>query len=825
MPKITFLEAANRTRLSKEFSKQGKQSYPMYVNKFTSHIHDIPATNVGWDTQYQLMKKHAPLGHCLLKGQLDRPLVNEPRKGHTDRYQKTETLVLDIDGLELEGYTIPESISSTDIKDIAERIVKLLPPIFSNSSYIATASASLGLKQNLICMHLDFYLSAEVNPMRLKDWITWLNLNIKDFSTQVSLNTSGLSLSYPIDRTLAQNDKLIYCAPPTFIPPLIDPVEERIVLVKKDNPTVDISILLKQVNVEANTQAIKDTVIALRKSAGLKRRTPKTRYVTLEDGHKTEVLENPDQARITYAYHTIEYCYFNINNGDSNAYWCPIGNPRIVYTFKDEPPFEMQRVDADFHEWYTEEFKDEIRGAANLRPFIFRDFWTDVHYNAVFDENNNNIPRIASANKSNLGDFMLEHGLAMPEPIPTWDYVFDPSTDKQIDFQRQWLNKYQPTDYLLNAKPLENIELTYGDATLLQNYCPTIYKIIWHLVGDSSLEYEHFINWLAYGVKRRCKTTTAWVFSGVEGTGKGVFYHKVLVPLIGNRYSVMRKLSDFDDQFNAWQETNLITVVDEARINDVASSSRTMNFLKNFITEPYGKVRVMRVDSLVDKPLYNNVMFYTNNQDALKLSATDRRFNIGIHQELSLIRAYPKIRQEIDDLLPKELQIFTNFLTTYSEDEDQARTPLENEAKLQMREASMTWIEEYSFAIRTGNLDFFVKFVDMEPTAINEITTFEAAQRFIKSWIADVDQRKSFVTVAQLRTVYTCLNDATISAVKFGKLLARNGIITINRRGKGRGLVVDWKLDTYERTPLINEHFSDRDKEAYKCQNEPQQTH
>jgi len=654
--------------------------------------------------------------------------------------------------------------------------------------------------------------------MRLKDWITWLNINIKDLSSQVTLNASGLSLSYPIDRTVAQNDKLIYCAPPTFIPPLIDPVKDRIVLVKKDNPTVDISVLIKQVNVEANTQAVKDKVIALRKEAGLKRRVPKTRYVTLEDGFKTEVLENPDQARITYSYHTKEYCYFNINNGDSNAYWCPLGSPHIVYTFKDEPPFEMQRVDNDFYEWYVEEFKDEIRGAANLRPFIFRDFWTDVHYNAVFDENNNNIPRIASANKSNLGDFMLEHGLAMPEPIPTWDYMFDPTTNKQIDFDRQWLNKYQPTEFLLQATPIEDAEFSYGDATLLQNYCPTIYKLIKHIVGDGSLEFEHFINWLVYGIKRKRKTTTAWVFSGVEGTGKGVFYHRVLAPLIGNRYSVMRKLSDFDDQFNAWQETNLLTVVDEARINDVASASRTMNFLKNFITEPYGKVRVMRVDSLVDKPLYNNVMFYTNNQDALKLSATDRRFNIGLHQEQSLINAHPTIRQEIDDLIPKELQQFANFIETFTENEHQARTPLENEAKLQMREASMTWIEEYCFALQTGNLDFFVKFVDMDPSAINEITTFEAAQRFIKSWIADVNQRKSFVTVAQLRTVYTCLNNATISAVKFGKLLSRNGLTTSNRRGKGRGVVVEWKLDTYDRTVLINEHFSDRDKEAYKCQ-------
>ncbi len=822
MPKLTFLEASNGVKLSKEFTTQGKQSYPMSVKNFTSHIYDIKPDAVGWDQQHLLMVKHAQSGHCMLRGELDRPLKNEPRKGHTDRYRKTQTLTLDIDGLELSGYTVPKTISSTDIEDMAERIVKLLPMEFAHATYIATASASLGQKGNRICIHLDFMLASTINPMRLKDWITWLNLNIEALASKISLNASGLSLSYPIDRTVAQNDKLVYCAPPTFTG-LTDPVTDRIILVKKLYPSVDIDKLLSVVNVEANSQAILAKVSSLRKEQGLRTRSARTRFVASDDGTRTEVLENPDRARLTKAYHNEEFCYFNLNDGDSNAYWCPIANPRIVYTFKDEPPFEMQRVDPDFYEWYLVEFKDEIRGASNVKPFVFRDFWSDIHYNALFDEATGNIPKIASANKQNLGDFMEEHGLALPEPIPSWDYVFEPQTNKQIDFNRQWLNKYIPTEYSRNVTKIEGLEIGYGDATTLKDHCPTIYTIIWHLVGDSSIEFEHFINWLSFVFNKKDKTGTAWVFSGIEGTGKGLLYHKILAPIIGHSYSVMRKLVDFEDQFNAWQEMNLMTVVDEARISDSASTSKTMNFLKNFITEPYGKIRKMRVDSTQDSKLYNNIIFFTNNNDAMLLSASDRRFNVGMHQNNTLLAAYPQVNKAIDDDLPNELQAFANYLHTFETDERRARTPLDNEAKAAMRVASMTWVDEFCACINTGNLDFLAGFLDMDPASMMEITTFEAAQRFIKSWVADAGVRKSYPSVAELRTVFTCINDKTISAVKFGKLLARHGLKTKQRKLHGRGLEVSWALTEYNRDDLIATHFTPKDIEVYKCN--PEITH
>src|SRR5438067_7556226 len=46
-----------------------------------------------------LLKKHAALGHTLLKGEVSRPLVSESRKGSTDSNGLTDWIVLDLDGL------------------------------------------------------------------------------------------------------------------------------------------------------------------------------------------------------------------------------------------------------------------------------------------------------------------------------------------------------------------------------------------------------------------------------------------------------------------------------------------------------------------------------------------------------------------------------------------------------------------------------------------------------------------------------------------------------------------------------------------------------
>ncbi len=96
---LQYLQASNGQPLTKSFTRNPdgsieKSPYPR-IKPFTSSEESIENT----DELFESMQQHAATGHCLLKGQLDRPLVDESRAGHTTTYATTRWLVIDNDHL------------------------------------------------------------------------------------------------------------------------------------------------------------------------------------------------------------------------------------------------------------------------------------------------------------------------------------------------------------------------------------------------------------------------------------------------------------------------------------------------------------------------------------------------------------------------------------------------------------------------------------------------------------------------------------------------------------------------------------------------------
>jgi hypothetical protein len=94
--KTTFLKAA--TPLTKTFTKTPtgieKSNYPN-VYEVTSIEEEVPNLK----SLATVLNKHADLGHCMLKGNVAKPLVNQSRAGSTDPNAPTRLLLLDVDGL------------------------------------------------------------------------------------------------------------------------------------------------------------------------------------------------------------------------------------------------------------------------------------------------------------------------------------------------------------------------------------------------------------------------------------------------------------------------------------------------------------------------------------------------------------------------------------------------------------------------------------------------------------------------------------------------------------------------------------------------------
>ncbi|MBN86689.1 MAG: hypothetical protein CL885_04125 [Dehalococcoidia bacterium] len=825
---LTFLESANKTRLSKELKKAtGFIPYP-HVKKLNSHEHTISLDDFGLTTFENLIRDHGEKGHCLLKGELKQRLNNESRTGKTNRVAYSSLLVLDIDGITLPGYIAPNKFTSQDIKNLAETILRELPAEIQQCSYIAQASASLGLKANRISMHLFFMLTYPMPPKSIKLWLQHCNFESELFSSQLELSANGHSLKYPLDISVADNSKLIFIAPPTFEDPKDDPfakADDRIILVSNKNKSVDLAALMGDISPENIHQTNTKHKNQLRKDHGFSAKTEKVTTATV--GNRSEfILENPDRMSISILSNQYKpFITCNVNGGDSGAYYFNLKDATYMYNFKGEPIWSIEKADPDFYKSIFEIYEQEMQEDGQAKyPVVLRDFQTDIYYNGVFDPNLNQFDDefpLTPCSASSIEGFMRSHGRTRPDFVPDASVTFDPtSTEDAINLTTipYSINMYRKTKFMRLPSNGEKLEFTLGDSKKIGEHCPLIHKLLTHILGGQNLEVEHFTNWLAYIFQTKKKAKTAWVLQGVPGTGKGIFYTEVLRPLFGNAHVPMRALQNIEEQFNLYMRQALFLVVDEFHMGSAnAGTMKIADKLKNAITESTQTIRAMRSNQ-AEVPNFTNFIFLTNRADAVKIEEGDRRYNIAPRQEQKLENVYPEVIEGIDDIAG-ELNSFARILDSWKVNKQLVRTPIANNAKAHMAQVTMSVMEEFFAAVKAGNTKFFLDILDINLTNVMQGQEITTAQRFVKKWIAETQAPYSIIPMEHLRTVYTVLTEDRLSQREFQKRAERFGMKKERKREHGalrstaplRGVITHWKLETDELSEITEKYFDDKD--------------
>ena len=829
---ITFLEATNGLPLSKHYSKvSGFKPYP-HVKAVTSHKYKLSVDADGLQTFENLIREHGAKGHCLLKGNLKRDLVDESRAGQTNRTELTNLLVLDIDGIRLPKSTNSgDKLSSTDVTFLANQIVAELPIELRDVSYVAQASASLGLKGDKISMHIFMLLSVAMPAKSVKLWLQDCNFESDVFNEQMELSVNGQSLKYPLDTSVADNSKIIFIAPPSFESTRLDPFDsddDRIVKVDRGQPTLDLASLMSDISPQRcheKAQKHKDT---LRDAAGFSKRQTKIRVATI-DNQTEEVLSNPDKMAIAIVDETsFPYIRCNINGGDSGAYYFNMSKPTYMYNFKDEPLFEIEKADKDFYVSIFERYEERLEEVGHaVKPVVLRDYSTDTFFNGVYDPNTKQFAKeypLTPVAKNNIEDFFMNHGKVPPDFIPDGRVIFDPTSNEEaINFNQvpYYVNTYQRSDYVRNAQTPQ-VPLEIGHGQRIKDTCPLIHTIIYHILGNGDEEYERFINWLAYIYQTRKKTGVSWVLTGTQGTGKGIFYSKILRGLFGTPHVPMKFLQSMEEQFNLYMRDALFLVVDEFHMASASSSAGKMaDKLKNQITEPTITIRGMRSNQ-VEVESYTNYLFLTNRVDAVNIETGDRRYNIAPKQEEKLLDKFPGIAKQLDSgKLEKELYEFAGLMQTYKVDAHLAKTAINNLAKEQMRNVSMSVFEEFCQALKEGKLSYFTDILDINTATVLHSNEIEAAQRLVKSWIATATDPFAVIPMEHLRTVFHVQTEQNprLSQREFTKRMSRNGIETERKRpfGSGketnqiRGVVTTWQSNELELKRLQESYFTEHD--------------
>ena len=229
---ITFLSADRP--LTKSYTKLpdgtiSKSSYP-HAYEFTSHVEavtDLPGFLAA-------LNKHAAVGNCILKGIPTKTLVKESRAGSTNTQDATQWLCFDIDG-------IPDVVTTTT----ANGMVISSPYTLENfmqeiglptTSYVVQWSASYGIENKFIRCHVFVLMDRAVSAPLIKQWLIHINHSVATLKASQQLTKTGNSLTWPLDITTCQNDKLLYITPPV-LKGIKNPLgkQPRTELVKKTN--------------------------------------------------------------------------------------------------------------------------------------------------------------------------------------------------------------------------------------------------------------------------------------------------------------------------------------------------------------------------------------------------------------------------------------------------------------------------------------------------------------------------------------------------------------------------------------------------------------
>ena len=190
------------------------------------------------------------------------------------------------------------------------------------------------------------------------------------------------------------------------------------------------------------------------------------------------------------------------------------------------------------------------------------------------------------------------------------DYYFDPTrktitTENVFNIFEGLLAKQK--DHGLDIKPLlDHIRIVLAK-------------------GDEK-SYQYIMKWMKRSFFRLEKTNVAMVFIGMEGSGKGIFFQKFIMPfLFGIKYSITNdNIAQLLQQFNGFMAHKLFIVADESK-EKVSKSD--YDKLKSLITNVTREVEFKFKERKTVRDSLNYV-FCSNNFNTIPISETCRQFAV-----------------------------------------------------------------------------------------------------------------------------------------------------------------------------------------------------
>lgn len=684
---LTFLSGPIPLTKSIAYNKRDDRftvtPYPL-VQKVASHTETVQ--NI--DQFAAALKVQGAMGRTLLKGSLDRPIENESRAGRTQDLPH-EWIVFDFDKVDC----------APSYEGAVQAIAKYLPPECKKADCIIQLSSSCFRPDatKLSC-HIYMLLAIPMETRHMTDWLTEINFesSLKD---EMTLTDSGMSLHFPLDRTVTSPAKLIYIAPPRCVG--FTPAVEESVFVLRGTlrklavPTVR-AVSPSHVGAKINE---------LRAALNL----PPWEYKTRSHPSGIEVMVSAEVCNV----HDIKpsgdgYIRFNMNGGDSLAYFINLREPGLIGNHKGEPYLLTAMVAPDLFKSLTKAAKSTptktLSPAVEPMAFYATNRESTVYigyYNRATDD-----LRLDKSTAAAAASWMMQHGVPMKQNLPHYDIVHDMSSDIRFEDGYPVINLYRKSDMMKKfAHAPKELDCEIESLQLFRKETPVIYRTLASIVANDPEAVLRLINWIAAIFQRRARTNAAWVLHGVQGTGKGMFIQHIMRPLLGEDAVTQQLYTALKKEFNEFLAGKLLVVFNEADMGRDMDWTEVRSKVYDWITEPTISVRAMRT---AHEEVENcaNFMLMTNGTRPMIIEDGDRRFNVPEQQTQRLFYTANEYASMVEQA---ELPQFARLVGQLMVNDDMLLNPLTSNAKTRIYESTHGLLERIAKAIQTGDVRFFLE--------------------------------------------------------------------------------------------------------------------
>ena len=244
---------------------------------------------------------------------------------------------------------------------------------------------------------------------------------------------------------------------------------------------------------------------------------------------------------------------------------------------------------------------------------------------------------------------------------------------------------------------------------------------------------EYFLNWLAYVFITHKKTMNTIIFKGIEGTGKGLLFEKIIQKVFPKNQTTVISNDELNNSFNEFLENKSFIIANE--VQDYTNKKSVYEKLKQWITDEMVNLNAKHT-RMRNATNFVNFLIFSNNDYPVPITITDRRYSvINTSEEKLEILAEKYLNMNIIEYIERltnEAELFLYELAKYGFDELKARKILLTKE----REQIIFNTEEKTKILKRKLKELDVNFLQNE---------------FITEYLFDVNEEKYFEITKELK--------------------------------------------------------------------------